>query len=1432
MKIKNTICDLRTAIGKQSAPAPAVVRQSYIVNRKSQKGIALVITLLMLSVTLIMALAFLAISRRERASVTTTTDAANARLATDAALASAEAQVVANLTAGGVNAAGSPAANAFNFGLLVSTNYIEQGGFVNTVTSPQYTNLQNVNYYYPNGAPVGSTGNTEDFLQLLANLYYSPRLPVYIPQNGTNDFRFYLDLNRNGTFEDSGLVPNVQLSNGQLQTNGNIYAIGDPQWIGLLEHPDQPYGPNNKAIARFAFIAVPIGNGLDLNAIHNQSLVPDYGNPLSLTSDSYYRNQGAGTWEINLAAFLADLNTNQWDPPSTTLEDYRYEQGFPGNPPNTVNKGYAFADAFSLLDYRYAANYNTLNSVSKLFNPNSPNYVNFFTIGGVDYFGGGGLQTNFDTNYLYNATALNIPWAGADNTNHFYDLPSDLFNPAETTNGVSGASALAGNDFPGRLAAAGTNNSTYDRYTYYRLLSQLGTDSNPDAGKMNLNYDNIDYTNNAANATNFMPWTSIAFFTNAADRMLKMYTANWSTAYTNLVVAGVATNLMPTLYTNFATTYNVNNSFGISDIPVYVSNRFVYTPAVNRVLQMAANLYESTVTNYYPSVYRPLFTVTNQNGFPNIYITGYTNVPNVIGTNDLQLSPPMDVGMLAASFSSGSPQNYVNLATNIYGVPWVIGARKGFPTFNELVMEHLVGVTRRLRFTRDLNSTGTPVTGTNQMYMFSINTMGGLDFWNSYSPNFNDNVTIYYRLIPWLSLTNSDANGPVTSLPLPSPMGYGYFGSRQVSGWTGSAPWSGNGPNTSSFVIPLYSPNFLELPNSVYRSPNAGQTPGTIPSDDQYSAPTLVPTNYWANEQLINFETNWPGPTPFYIPQWNLLSTNQLQVYILDQDAGGTNHVIDYVQVEQAASENLNNEIFVDDPPGSGTYSSPTGIWNTNINPKYNIPWGIYNQIAISTGLKPLNTAQDGTWEGDPEAVAYSSSTQVQQADFAAFFLPYGQISHININGTTYAGSNYEAAVQAPYSPTRYAFGYTLLQANDPLVHYLASDMTPSFTTTLQTEYDQSLTNLLLRLAPAAQPFTLGQLNYNFQPWGGNPYNTNNTSAATLPAIDVLAHSLEERDPGMYGPDDWDFPTNKLPNVGWIGRVHRGTPWQTVYMKSTDMMGKSYQLGGGNAQTPGINVWAQWTGDQEATYNQFFDAANSAPNQDRLLFDLFTTGINDNATRGQLSVNSGADQFDATANPGAGLAGWSAVLSGVVVPPVPGTTNSYTVISPAGAAGISTNSAMGMVVSNINFTRANYPNLDGTIGTFEHKGDILGTPMLTVSSPFLNLSQSNGFNDEMYEWVPQQIMGLLRGRSMPRYVIYCYGQTLQPAPNGYYTGGTTLPDGESVFGMVTNYQVTAESATKVVLRIDGLTDASGNPLPASQQHPHAVIESINTLPPD
>ena len=193
------------------------------------------------------------------------------------------------------------------------------------------------------------------------------------------------------------------------------------------------------------------------------------------------------------------------------------------------------------------------------------------------------------------------------------------------------------------------------------------------------------------------------------------------------------------------------------------------------------------------------------------------------------------------------------------------------------------------------------------------------------------------------------------------------------------------------------------------------------------------------------------------------------------------------------------------------------------------------------------------------------------------------------------------------------------------------------------------------------------------------------------------------KDPLVYSSDNWDFPTNKFPTAGWLGRVHRGTPWQTVYLKSSPIDAAD---------------WSQWTGDTVSTFNQYFDAGNSMPTNDRLLFDLFTIAPNDNATRGQLSVNVGAnDPGDSTA----GLAAWSALFSGIVVPPM-SATNSYSVISPAGVYDPANPPlALVQIVQGINNTRTNKVNLDGVTNVFEHVGDILAVSALTEQSPYLEL---------------------------------------------------------------------------------------------------------------
>ncbi len=221
---------------------------------------------------------------------------------------------------------------------------------------------------------------------------------------------------------------------------------------------------------------------------------------------------------------------------------------------------------------------------------------------------------------------------------------------------------------------------------------------------------------------------------------------------------------------------------------------------------------------------------------------------------------------------------------------------------------------------------------------------------------------------------------------------------------------------------------------------------------------------------------------------------------------------------------------------------------------------------------------------------------------------------------------------------------------------------------------------------------------------------------------------------------------------------------------------------------------------------------------------MFTTALNDNATRGTLSVNVGADQYDSVDNPAAGLASWSALFSGVVVP-TGGSTNSYTVINPAGPAGV--NSALGSLVTNINFTRSNFRNNDGLAGSFERKGDILSVPLLSDQSPFLDPAQTALNSDAMYEWLPQQVLSLLRVGT-PRYVIYSYGQALKPAPapnNGVFVGGSYLP---------TNYQVVAETATRAVVRFDAARTnvVTGGTNAVIVSPPRVTIEQFNILPPD
>ena len=1398
-----TIYDLRFTIGKSAASN----RKSPIVNRKSS-GIALVITLIMLAVTLVMAVAFLALARRERGKLSTTTDTTMARLAADTSIANAEAQIVANMLNTFTN---GNSGNAYNLRLLVSTNYINPLGF-DTAGGPfgfGSGNPTNVNYFDVNGKMLAPA----NFAQNVANLWFLPRAPVFVVTNnitGSNDFRFYLDLNQNGRFDANGWITNVDtLNNPIFDSSGNdmVFAQGDPEWIGVLEHPDAPHGPNNHFVSRYAFIALPVGNSLDLNGIHNQTMTRLV-NPAAGISDGFFRNQGVGSWELNLAAFLADLNTNIWN---NTAAPYFYGRALSTPFPNT---GAAFDDARALLSYRYNFDYRSLASANTVFSA----ALNPFPFDGIDGYSDGPLQTTLNTNADLGALSTdgdlrpNQPWAGANNTN-FYFTPGDFFDTSKVQRGIAFG-------FADRLRNAGiipppggTTVPTYDRYTYYRMLDQLGTDSTLEQGKLNLNYSNAVVSGTVINGafvvtnvsvvaaaeTNLMPWTPQDFFLAAADQLLRTYSTSWfksnptnylATYYgvylnTNAFIDGTGMGVTNVQYRGQT---NELPTFGVGNIPVLFNGSFVYTPAVNRLLQLAANIYDAT-TNYnnnLPHVFRPIFERDN---FNNVFIVGYTNVIGVNGATDPQLNAPHPISDLANFGAFNAPFNDGSGSINVYGVPWIIGAKKGLPGFNQLYLLNEAQITRKLQVSRTTTDPATATYFTNQMYDMGISNSLGISFWNSYTTTYPRPVKIFVTDLLNIYLTNSILPVGFTNLTLGYPAD-GHAGGFVVNSWPGSQ-WNSGPPtaalkNTGSFFGASWS--FSYLNDSVCRF-TAGSGMGFDPS----------PNPAWD-----------PSPLLPHLPQIGLMITNYLQAFILDG-----NNVIDYVQLRDPISNGNLNQALADpdfpDPYMPNTYWQ----WSTNnyvtSNP-LSAYWGVMNQLNVS--LHP-NLAPASSWvrpPGMPGSLSSATPGAAEAAFFGGLWNPTFQFEGKNYTVT-------QLTIQAPYTPTRTVFSSFLLQANDPLIHYMASDLNSQYGAEAvwanKAQWQNGVWNKIndSHQQPIPQPPS-NPVGGRYQPW------------MQKGQMDGIAHvfgvtnNYAVKDPLARFSDDWNFPTNAYPTVGWLGRVHRGTPWQTVYLKDADLP-RPFLNPDRSTNFVGINTWANWTGDllpySTAPYAQFYDAANASPVQDRLLFDIFTTRFNDNAVRGTLPVNQ------------THLASWSALFAGMVALTNNSPTalfntvftNTYRIIDPAGLDAV--NSPLWQLVNGTNGINAARANTNiFPFQSFTHVGDILATPALTKFSPFLNLGSTQigyqqmnyGIRDELYEWLPQQMMGLVR-LGEPRFVLYCYGQALRPAPGGEVLGGP-------FYQLITNYQVVAESAVRAVIRVEN----------ANTSKPHAVVESYNVLLPN
>lgn len=1269
----------------------------------AERGVALVITLVLLSVITFMAIAFLVLTRGQRSTAAVMTDQLTARLATDTALERAQTDLLGPILA---------TTNPYNFELKVSTTYANPLGFRSGFYSPT-----NVNYDY---TTTGARLAGGDQLQNLANLLYDPRPPVFVTPTagGATESRFYLDLNRNGRFETNGMLPVMNPKGGFYDTNGNYiaqpiigntmsnYFVGDPEWIGVLEYPDRPHSADNRFISRYAYIAIPVSKTLDVNTIHNQARALN-ANFIKEGGKDYNRNQGVGPWEINLASFLYDLNTNLYAWGGLYLYD----------PFRALVNGNSFMDAGALTAWRYNM---SLSSLAPLAHAASDPSARAITRDGYDAYATAPPMT---TNWNYSPDPdLNLtlkPWLGSDNTNHFFTL-GDFFDPAK----VNPFNQAYG--FPYHLRATTTNISSYDRYTFYRMIAQLGTDSSPEPpGKMNLNYDNLVQSRGGViSVTNYLPWQATNFFTQAANRLL-----------TN---AGFKLQL------------NLSTSEGIQ---VYPTN--LYTPSVHRLMQLAANIYDSVTnrsygvvaaTNGFPTVFMPIFKSITVNGVQEIRIVGYRELANsadhryfqnLFRGQNMRFHDPARPASMQAAYGDWDM---------VSGIPLIIGAKKGFPNFNEFSMQSYIYAGRLLEFRRPINSDPktTPVNQTNQMYVLNITNSFGLEAWNSYA-------SVYPRPLQLISFSDMTANILATN---DANAGYMLFSNKVSRAWiTNLNTWASAGtPNVN------VTPNNFVLPY-----------PGTNNS--------FVWTNgSYVNQRqaIVNPNRGFEIGQGFYVPHWWLNMRTQVRFLIYDAQA---QRIIDFVNLDRT------------DPPldimyklqegntfltgNRSDYKNPANQWITNrlnnANSKFAATYGIQNQIlACINGDIP-------DWTAFQVDASYNDKYAAVDS-FRYNLLNLSPQFPQNI-GKTFYKSNVFYAPLIPYRPM---YINTTWEANDPLVHYTVGDLV---------DVNSSTDTNRVTFIPAIQS-TLGQLNNRYQPWG---------RGADSKYAKVAKYEVNMKDPVALGTrtfaasDDWDFPTNKLANVGWLGRVHRGTPWQTIFFKAatTNFNMDQWQSWSGNPFTY-LNV-GQFDTNLVPINTPVADALFSTPTNDWRILDLFTTAINDNASRGQLSVNQ------------TNLAAWSAVLGGVNVLY---NSSSNTFIRPAF---LDTNLAN--IVSGITRTRNSMPG-----GSFRHLGDILATPELTVRSPYvLQGGGSAQQNDAVYERIPQQILGLLKGEEEPRFLIYSYGQTLKPAERSLVTTGPFV-------GLCTNYQVTAEVATRAVVRIDPGTN--------NWNRATAVIESFNVLPPD
>ena len=298
-----------------------------IANKRQDRGVVLVVALIMLAMITFLVVAFVGFARFERASVIAAMERTQSRFDAISNTGDVVEDVLRLMRAGkegGMFVSGRPV-NGLEVPLFRDRTgdglHDELSAFLDINTSTNSVGVlvgKSVKVVSPQSPHFGKTGVVTQLegggtaLRMVVEKPVNEAIEVSV--SDVAGFRFQ-------PFGTNNLT-------GELQ-------LGDPHWIGMLENPDSAHGPKNHFIGRRAFMATPLSEGLNISTNFNS-----YKGTNNL--NGFMRGQGAPD-QVNLAASLAAI-----DP-----RFFRYDRYLAAGHslPNSSPSAFLFSGALRQLGY-------------------------------------------------------------------------------------------------------------------------------------------------------------------------------------------------------------------------------------------------------------------------------------------------------------------------------------------------------------------------------------------------------------------------------------------------------------------------------------------------------------------------------------------------------------------------------------------------------------------------------------------------------------------------------------------------------------------------------------------------------------------------------------------------------------------------------------------------------------------------------------------------------------------------------------------------------------------------------------------------------------------------------------------------------------------------------------------------------------------------